>query len=348
MRSIRHACYWLALAFAAMVGGVSAAAANPKVVASFSLLGDFVNQVGGNDIELVILAPAGAEVHEWELTPDNFIALEDANLVFYNGYQLEQWIRQIYATVGNRAPLIPVAELADYPTQPILTGEFTGEPDPHLWMDPRAVAAYLQVIAEQLARLHPQAADNFQARADAAKEKLAALHAHVEEVLAEIPEERRILITTEAALGYFADTYGFRHDGIWGSNAENEVSPQQVRRSLELIRELRPAALFWESTLSERYIRSIATDTGVAVVGPLYIDSLSQPGGDASNYVAMMRHNAQLIRCTLLQEDQKERKDECEAKENKDARKRDKKEQGSEAEGAERQDEGPQQVTEDT
>ncbi|WP_422672744.1 metal ABC transporter solute-binding protein, Zn/Mn family [Billgrantia tianxiuensis] len=130
MRYTRRACFWLALPLAAMVGDVTAATANPKVVASFSLLGDLVNQVGGNDIELVVLTPAGAEVHEWELTPDNFIALEDVDVVFYNGYQLEQWMRQVYATVGNRAPLIPVAEATEYPTQPIVTGEYTGEPDP--------------------------------------------------------------------------------------------------------------------------------------------------------------------------------------------------------------------------
>ncbi|MCE8034423.1 zinc ABC transporter substrate-binding protein [Halomonas sp. MCCC 1A11057] len=306
MRYTRRACFWLALPLAAMVGDVTAATANPKVVASFSLLGDLVNQVGGNDIELVVLTPAGAEVHEWELTPDNFIALEDVDVVFYNGYQLEQWMRQVYATVGNRAPLIPVAEATEYPTQPIVTGEYTGEPDPHLWMDPRAVAEYMQVIADHLAELHPQAADNFQARADAAKEKLAALHEEVGEILVQIPEEQRTLITTEAAFVYFAEAYGFRHDGVWGNNAETEGSPQQVMRIVDLIDETRPGALFWESTLSDRYIRSIATDTGIPVAGPLYVDSLSESGGEASNYVAMMRHNANLIRNALIQEESEE------------------------------------------
>ncbi|MCE8018290.1 zinc ABC transporter solute-binding protein [Halomonas sp. MCCC 1A17488] len=306
MRFTRRACTWLAPFIAAMLGGASAAAANPKVVASFSLLGDLVSQVGGNDIELVVLAPAGAEVHEWELTPDSFIALEDADLIFYNGYQLEQWMRQVHATVGNRAPLVAVAEASEYPTQPVVTGEYTGEPDPHLWMDPRAVAAYLQVIADQLAELHPPAADSFQARASAAKEKLAALHDEVSERLASIPEERRILITTETAFVYFADAYGFRHDGAWGSNAETEGSPPQAKRLIDLIEEIQPAALFWESTLSDRDIQAISANTGVPTAGPLFVDSLSEPDGDASNYVAMMRHNANLIRHALMQEESKE------------------------------------------
>ncbi|MGR4067517.1 metal ABC transporter solute-binding protein, Zn/Mn family [Billgrantia sp. C5P2] len=308
MRFTRRAWIWLALPLAAMVGGVSAAAANPKVVASFSILGDLVRQVGGNDIELVVLAPDGAEVHEWELTPDSFIALEDADIVFYNGYRLEQWMRQVHATVGNRAPLVALAEASEHPTQPIITGEYTGEPDPHLWMDPRAVAAYMQVIADHLAELHPQAADNFQARASAAKEKLAALHDEVSEVLAEIPEEQRILFTTEGAFVYFADTYGFRHEAVWGSNAEAEGSPRQAKRIADLIEEIRPTALFWESTLSDRDIRRIAADTDISLAGPLYVDSLSEPDGDAKNYVAMMRHNAELIRRALLEAEQGEGK----------------------------------------
>ncbi|MFW3616706.1 metal ABC transporter solute-binding protein, Zn/Mn family [Billgrantia antri] len=302
MRFIRRACTWLALPLAAMVGGVSVAAANPKVVASFSILGDLVNQVGGNDIELVVLAPAGAEVHDWELTPDSFIALEDADLIFYNGYQLEQWMRQVHATVGNRAPLVALAEASEYSTQPIITGEHTGEPDPHLWMDPRAVAAYLQVIADHLAELHPPAADSFQARASAAKEKLAALHEELDNILAQIPEEQRVLITTEAAFVYFAEAYGFRHDGIWGSNAETAGSPPQAKRIADLIEALQPAAIFWESTLSDRDIQRLTTDKAIpAVAGPLYVDSLSEADGDASNYVALMRHNANLIRSALMQ-----------------------------------------------
>jgi manganese/iron transport system substrate-binding protein len=309
MRPTRRACLWLALPFAAMVGSVPAAAANLKVIASFSILGDLVHQVGGNDIELVVLTPAGAEVHDWELTPNNFIALEDADLVFYNGYQLEQWMRQVHATVGNRAPLVPVAEASEYPTHPIITGEYTGEPDPHLWTDPRAVAAYLEVIADQLVELHPDAADDFRTRAAAAKETLAELHEQIGEQLAQIPEERRILITTEAAFSYFAEAYDFRHDGVWGNNAETEGSPQQIMRIVELVEKTRPGALFWESTLSDRYVRSIAADTETEVAGPLYVDSLGEPDGDASNYLAMMRHNAKLIRSALLGEDEVEKEE---------------------------------------
>ena len=302
MRSTRRVYLWLALLFAAMVGGAQAAAAKPKVVASFSILGDLVHQVGGDDIELVVLTPAGDDVHEWELTPNNFIALEDAELIFYNGYHLEQWIRQIYATVGNRAPLVPLAEASEHPTRPILTGEHTGQPDPHLWMDPRAAAAYLDVIAEQLAQLQPEAADRFHARADSASSMLETLHEELSRLLARIPEKQRLLISTEAALVYFADAYGFRHDGVQGSSAETRSAPQQIMRIVEVIEETEPAALFWESTLSDRFMRSLANDRDIPIAGPLYIDSLSEADGPASNYLELMRYNALLIRDALLSE----------------------------------------------
>ncbi|PMR73901.1 metal ABC transporter solute-binding protein, Zn/Mn family [Billgrantia endophytica] len=321
MRSTRHALLWLAFPLAAMVGGVNAAAASPKVVATFSILGDLVAQVGGRDIQLVTLTPAGAEVHEWELTPNNFIALEDADLVFYNGYQLEQWMRQVYATVGNRAPLVPLAEDSEYPTLPIVTGEYTGEPDPHLWMAPRAAAAYVQVIADTLAELHPEAADSFYSRAEKAREALDDLHEEVAEMLANIPDDKRLLITSEAAFVYFADAYDFRHDGVWGTNAETEGSPQQVMRIIDLVNEARPAALFWESTISDRHVRSIANDTGADVAGPLYVDSLSEADGEAANYIALMRHNARVIRDALTEVDETKEQEETQRNEGKKERK---------------------------
>ncbi|WP_444677164.1 metal ABC transporter solute-binding protein, Zn/Mn family [Halomonas sp. E19] len=304
MRFTRPALAWLAVPFVAMAGNIPAAAASPKVIASFSVLGDLVHQVGGHHIDLVVLTPPDAEVHQWELTPQNFIAMEDADLVFYNGYQLEQWIRQIYATVGNRARIVPLAEASGYPTQPIITGELTGEPDPHLWMDPRAVSAYIDVIAEQLSELHPAAAESFQARAEAARNALASLHEELLETLADIPESQRLLITSEAAFVYFADAYDFRHDSIWGSNAESASAPHQVMRIMQRIEQTEPPALFWESTVSDRYMRSIARDTGIEMAGPLYVDSLSEAGGPAQNYIAMMRHNARLIRDALGESEQ--------------------------------------------
>ncbi|MBK1652481.1 zinc ABC transporter substrate-binding protein [Halorhodospira halochloris] len=270
-----------------------------KAVASFTILADLVTAVGGDRVEVVSLAPVGAEVHEWELRPRNFRDLERAEVFFYNGYGLEQWIRQVRATVGGDVDLIAVAEKSGYPTKPIRIGELEGEPDPHMWMDPRAVERYIEVIYQTLAELDPDGEELYRDRADEYQAELKELYADLEEKLATIEEERRILITSEAAFPYFAHAYDFRHDGIWGSNAEEEGSPRQMMRVVDLVNEWRPGAIFWESTISDRYVRSVASDTGVAVAGPLYVDSLGEPDGVAGHYLSMMRHNANVIVAAL-------------------------------------------------
>lgn len=273
-----------------------------NVAVTFSVLGDLVKKVAGEDAHVSVLTPVNAEVHEWELTPDNFAALEDADLVFYNGYQLEQWMRQVEATVSKNVPIIAVAEATDYPTQSIVTGEMEGDVDPHLWMDPRAAAAYVQVIANAMEDLLPHQAEEIQQRAISLKEQLHDLHVELQEALEVIPEERRLLLSSEAAFLYFADAFNFEHDGIWGTNAETEGSPRQLMRIIDIIDERQPTALFWESTISDRHVTSIARDTGLQVAGPLYVDSLSEPAGEAADYFAMLRHNVALLRHYLAAE----------------------------------------------
>ncbi|MBD3897846.1 zinc ABC transporter substrate-binding protein [Halomonas sp. ML-15] len=278
------------------VGGIAQAETQPlKVATTFSVLGDLVERVAGDDADVTTLTPVGAEVHEWELVPSNFVDLEQADLVFYNGYGLEQWIAQVESSVGDEVPVIAVAEASGYDTQPIVTGDLAGEPDPHLWMDPRASAEYARVIATALGEAKPEAAEAFEARGEALAESLDALHAEILEALADIPTEQRLLITSEAAFIYFADAFDFEHDGIWGTNAEEEGTPRQLMRIVDLIEERQPAAIFWESTISDRHVRSVADETGVVIAGPLYVDSTSAADGEAPDYDAMLRHNAALL-----------------------------------------------------
>ncbi|MFV8834836.1 zinc ABC transporter substrate-binding protein [Aquisalimonas sp.] len=266
-----------------------------KVVATFSILADITDRIGGDAIELTSLTPVGAEVHEWELNARNFAALEEADVIFYNGYNLEQWMRQVRATIQDGTPVVPVAEESGRETLGIVTGDLEGDPDPHLWMDPRAAAAYGQAIADALGDRAPEHADRFQSRADAFAEEMDALFNEIETILAVIPDDQRTLITSEAAFLYFADAFDFHHDGIWGTNSEEEGTPRQVARVTDVIQERQPKALFWESTISDRHVRSISGDTGVPYHGPLYVDSLSAADGDAPDYPAMLRHNARML-----------------------------------------------------
>ena len=268
----------------------------PTVVVSFSILEDFVTQVAGEHARVVSLTPRGAEVHEYELRPADFRALERADLVFYNGLDLEQWMGQVRTVVGADIPVIALAEQASLETLPIIAGEYHGQPDPHVWMDPRRAVVMVEVIADHLAALLPAQADSLRANADTYRDELQTLYRDMSDGLATIPDERRILISSEAAFVYFADVFDFFHDAIWGSNAETEGSPRQIMRITNIIRERQPAAIFWESTVSSRQVEGISADTGVPVRGPLYVDSLGAPEGAAGSYVGMMRENLRILK----------------------------------------------------
>lgn len=266
-----------------------------EIAVTFSVLGDIVEQVAGPEGQVRVLTPINAEVHEWELSPSNFASIEKADVVFYNGYQLEQWMYQIEATLAEDIPLVAVAEASGYPTRSIVTGDLSGDIDPHLWLDPGAVEQYVGVIAETLSDLAPAHGDAFMDRADAFRTELRALKADLADTLNQIPEQQRLLVTSEAAFLYFADAFGFAHFGIWGNNAEQAGAPRQLMKVIDQVKAQEVATLFWESTISDRHVRNVARDTGSEVAGPLYVDSLSHVDGPAPTYLEMMKYNVNLI-----------------------------------------------------
>ncbi len=277
-------------------GGPSPASdGRPVAVVSFTILEDLARQVAGERVAIRVLAPVGAEVHEWELSPRNFIDLDRAELVFINGRNLEQWVPQLKATLGSEVPVVALAEDSRHETLRIRLGDLAGDPDPHLWMDPRRAADYAEILRDHFTRLDPAGEAYFRDNATAYTERLEAVHAEIGEILAAIPEDRRLLVTSEAAFLYFADAYGFHHEGIWGSNSEEEGTPRQMARVIDLIHERQPAAIFWESTITDRYVRGISEETGIPIAGPLFVDSLGGPGSGAESYLDLMRTNARTI-----------------------------------------------------
>ena len=267
----------------------------PVVVSSFTIIADAVEQVAGDNIDHRVIAPAGAEVHEWELVPENFVALEEADLFFYNGLQIEEWLPQAEATLQDGAKTVAVAENIDVDLLPILLGNFEGSDDPHVWMDPLKYARYIEVIRDELIELDPENKDEYEINAANYIGKIWSLHAELTDKLRDLPDDRRILITSEAAFLYLADRYNFHHDAVWGSNSEEEGTPRQILRVTEMINENQPGAIFYESTISGRHIQAVADDTGSEVFGPLYVDSIAESGDQADNYIGMMRANIELI-----------------------------------------------------
>ncbi|SIQ16257.1 manganese/iron transport system substrate-binding protein [Alkalispirochaeta americana] len=267
----------------------------PLVVASFTVLEDLVRSVAGEDVQVKTIVPAGAELHEWELTPRNFADLEEAHLFLYNGYQIETWLPQAQRILPASVPRVAVAEETGVETIPVMLGDLAGDADPHLWMDPRIAVRYLEVIRDQLIALDGENASNYTARAAEAIQSMNDLYREISEKLAPIPPERRNLVSSEAAFLYFARAFSLDHDGIWGSNSEEEGTPQQLARIIDIIRRDEIGTVFYESTISDRYVRSVADETGAAVAGPLYVDSLGTGESGVTSYAAMMRANANLL-----------------------------------------------------
>ncbi|BBI62933.1 hypothetical protein HSBAA_42390 [Vreelandella sulfidaeris] len=159
-----------------------------RVMASFSVIEDLVNRIAGDAVSVNVIVPRGEDVHRWELTPPNVLALEETHIVFYNGLGLEPWIRHVEAMSDDQITLIEVAQKADYAPLMVSTGQYKGEPDPHIWMDPAGAAAYIDVIAETLAEHMPDQAEAFYARAEEARRALSDLSQAVKERLEGIPK----------------------------------------------------------------------------------------------------------------------------------------------------------------
>ena len=289
-----------ALLFVALISAAPAYANTTlRVIASFSVMEELVKRVAGDTVSVNVIVPRGEDVHRWELTPPNVLALEETHVVFYNGLGLEPWIRHVEAMSDDQLTLVEVAKKADYTPLTISTGQYKGEPDPHMWMDPEGAAAYIDVIAETLAEHLPEQADAFYARADEARRALNNLNQAVKERLEGIPQTNRTLLTSEAGFGYFARTYAFDAQGVWGVNHETQGSAQAMAKISEQLAEKRPPALFFESTTPSIHMDALSREASLPLAGPLYVDSLSGEDGPAANYSDMLHHNAEVMHTAL-------------------------------------------------
>ena len=270
-----------------------------NVIASFSVIEALVKRVAGDAVRINTIVPAGEDVHRWEVTPPNVLAVEEADIVFYNGYGLEPWMRHVKAMAGDTLTLTALAEDADYAPLAINTGHYKGDPNPHMWMAPEGAAAYIDIIAQTLAQHYPEKAADFKTRAADTREALAALDQQVKERLDGIPQTNRVLYTSEAGMAYFAHAYNFEYASIWGVNHETLGSAQAMETMNRRLTEQRPPALFYESTVPFIHMDALARSAELTLSGPLYVDTLSASDGAAYNYPAMLRHNAELLHKAL-------------------------------------------------
>jgi zinc/manganese transport system substrate-binding protein len=304
----KRCCLLAAAAALAISPSVPSAAAEPlKVVASFSILGDVVAEVGGDNVEVVTLVGPNGDAHVYEPTPADARNTADAALVVVNGLGFEGWLGRLVEASGYAGAVV----VASDGIRPIATGEAhafddedTGAPrhdptDPHAWQSVPNVVIYVKNIADALCEADSVHCEDFRTNADRYSAELQALDAEMKAGFETIPDERRKVITTHDAFGYFAGAYGVEFLAPQGVSTDSEASAADVANLIRQIREEAVTALFVENVSDPRLIEQIARETGVAPGGELFSDALSGPGGPAATYVDMMRHNAGVLQAAM-------------------------------------------------
>lgn len=282
----------LALLLAACASPATPAANKLKVVATYSILGDLLQNVGGDRIELHTLVGPGLDTHTFEPSPADSIALAEASLIFENGLEFEPWLADLYVASGSDAGRVAVSD----GLEPLRSGE-SGEADPHLWHSAANAIHMVKAIRDALAKADAPNAAIYHANAEAYIVQLQELDNWVFAQVKTLPESRRKLVTTHDTFGYFADRYGFEVVGAVLPASTEGASPsaQKVAALVESVKAAGVPAVFAENVSSNTLLRQVADEAGVSVVASLYTDALGSAGSDGDTYLKMMRYNVTTI-----------------------------------------------------
>jgi zinc/manganese transport system substrate-binding protein len=273
-----------------------------KTLASFSILGDLVGNVGGSRVDVAVLVGANGNAHVYAPSPADARKVADARLVFVNGLGFEGWLDRLVKASASKASIIVVSKRVK-PRERGLDREHDhdhGRADPHAWQSVANVKTYVRNICDALVAADSGAKDAYESNTAAYLGKLDALDREVRDTVATIPIDRRRVITTHKAFGYFQDEYGIEFTAPQGVSTEAEVSAKDVAAIIRQIRTQKIAAMFLENVTDSRLIEQIANETRAKVGGVLYSDALTDASGDAPTYIDLIRHNLKQLAGALL------------------------------------------------
>ena len=281
--------------------------ARVRAVASFSILADLVRQVGGAHVAVTTLVGPDSDAHGFSPSPAEARKLAEADIVFVNGLGLEGWLDRLIRASGTRAPVVVTsAGVKPIPAEGEHGGHDHGDHDrgdhavdPHAWQNLANVRIYVANIRDGLAKVDPAHADAYRAAAAAYLGKLDDLERDVRAAISSIPAERRRIITTHDAFGYFAAAYGLRFVAPKGVSTDSEASPRDVAAIIRQIRRDRVPAVFLENISDPRQMEQIARESGARIGGKVFSDALSRPDGPAPTYLDMMRSNLRAFSAAL-------------------------------------------------
>ena len=256
-----------------------------KVVTTFTIIQDIAQNVAGDAATVESITKPGAEIHEYEPTPKDIVKAQSADLILWNGLNLERWFERFFQNIKDK-PAVVVTE--GITPLSIYEGPYKDAPNPHAWMSPSNALIYIENIKNALVKYDPQNADTYQKNAAAYAEKIKQLDKPLREKLAQIPANQRWLVTSEGAFSYLAKDYDLKEGYLWPINAEQQGTPQQVRKLIDLVKKNHIPVVFSESTVSAKPAQQVAKESGAKYGGVLYVDSLSAADGPVPTYIDLL------------------------------------------------------------
>jgi zinc/manganese transport system substrate-binding protein len=284
-----------------LASGPALAADRLKAVASFTILADFVREVGGERVEVASLVGPDADAHSFQPSPADARRIKEAKLIVVNGLGFEGWIDRLLRASGSKAPVL----VASAGVKPIKEKgghdhKHDHDADPHAWQDVANAKLYVASIRDGLAKADPEGRAAYEANAARYTAKLDELERDIRAGIAAIPPARREVITTHDAFGYFGRTYGLTFTAPQGVSTDSEATAADVARIIRQVKARKIPAVFLENVSDRRLADRIAAESGAKVGAKLYSDALSAPGGQAATYLDMMRQNLAALRAALL------------------------------------------------
>lgn len=256
-----------------------------KVVTTFTVIQDIAQNVAGDATTVESITKPGAEIHEYEPTPKDIVKAQSADLILWNGLNLERWFERFFQNIKDK-PAVVVTE--GVTPLSIYEGPYKDAPNPHAWMSPSNALIYVENIKNALVKYDPQNADTYQKNAAAYAEKIKQLDKPLREKLSQIPADQRWLVTSEGAFSYLAKDYDLKEGYLWPINAEQQGTPQQVRKLIDLVKKNHIPVVFSESTVSAKPAQQVAKESGAKYGGVLYVDSLSAADGPVPTYIDLL------------------------------------------------------------
>ncbi|GAB2597197.1 metal ABC transporter substrate-binding protein [Pseudactinotalea suaedae] len=263
----------------------------PVVLTTFTVLADIARNVAGDRLRVESITKVGAEIHGYEPTPRDVGNASDADLILDNGLGLEAWFERFVAEAD-----VPHVVLTDgIDPIDIASDAYAGRPNPHAWMSPLNVVAYVEIMVEAFSELDPDGADTYEANGSAYAGELRAVHDDLVTALETVPADQRVLVTCEGAFSYLARDAGLTEAYIWPVNAEQQATPSQITAAIEIVSTREVPAVFCESTVSDGPMQQVVEATGASFGGTLYVDSLSDADGPVPTYLDLIGYDVDLI-----------------------------------------------------